>query len=106
MKLRRFREARLAAREGLGTGQPRSVEVAMNALCAIEFRSGRGRKEIRGLPARGGVLRETYGAANTVDLTNFAEASRSLFARRSRASRARGHAGADSRIRQSVARPR
>jgi tetratricopeptide (TPR) repeat protein len=79
MKLRRFDDARRAARAGQDTGEPRQVEVALNALCAIEFEAGDNEASYRachdammlhgGDPSRQGA----------VDFTNFAEAARSVF---------------------------
>ena len=40
MKMGKFDEARAAARMGLADGSPRQTEVALNALCAIEFEAG------------------------------------------------------------------
>ena len=40
MKKREFEKARLAAEEGLATGDPYQIERAKNAMCAIEFEAG------------------------------------------------------------------
>lgn len=79
MKLRRFDDARRAARMGRGTGEPRQVEVALNALCAIEFEAGDNE-------ASYGACREAMmlhggdpSRQSAVDFTNFAEAARSVF---------------------------
>ncbi len=79
MKLGRYDEARLAAVTGLETEDPRQVEVALNALCAIEFEAG---NDSVSYDACGRALeygRAQPGGATTVDLTNFAEAARSVF---------------------------
>ncbi len=78
MKLRRYDDARTAAREGLATGEPRQVEIALNALCAVEYEAGDENASYR-------ACREALDQArradepDAVDFTNFAEGSRSLF---------------------------
>lgn len=79
MKQRRFDDARQAAELGRATGDPRQVEVALNALCAIEFEAGdeaRSYDACREAMELHGANPETQGA---VDFTNFAEAARSVF---------------------------
>ncbi|MCA9604969.1 MAG: tetratricopeptide repeat protein, partial [Myxococcales bacterium] len=79
MKLRRFDDARVAAELGRQTGDPRQVEVALNALCAIEFEAGdeaRSYSSCREAMDLHGADPTTQGA---VDFTNFAEAARSVF---------------------------
>ncbi len=79
MKLGRFDEARRAAAEGIATGDPNQIRVALNALCAIEFEAGRDRASYEACGRAVEHTRSTYGRAEAVDLSNFAEAARSLF---------------------------
>ena len=79
MKMRRFPEARLAARKGLSAPDPTQTDVALNALCAIEFEAGNDGSSYEACRAALDHARQSHGRANAVDLTNFAEASRSLF---------------------------
>lgn len=78
MKLRRFDDARRAANLARGGGGWQE-EVALNALCAIEFEAG---DEARSYDACRAALM-LHGAdparQDAVDFTNFAEAARSLF---------------------------
>lgn len=76
MKLRRFNEARLVAREGLASGDPRQVEIALNALCAVEFEAGEYGRSYQACKAALDNGRQSYGGPAVVDLTNFAEAAR------------------------------
>lgn len=78
MKLRRYDDARTAARDGLATEEPRQIEVALNALCAIEFEAGRDTESYAACRRALDHARAT-GEPTVVDLTNFAEASRSVF---------------------------
>jgi tetratricopeptide (TPR) repeat protein len=79
MKMRRFDDARRVARAALSTGDSWQVEVALNALCAVEFEAG---DEQRSHEACRAAL-DLHGAdparQSAVDFTNFAESSRSLF---------------------------
>jgi len=79
MKLRRFDEARAAARAGEMTGDPRQREIALNARCAIEFEAGDNQAGYdacrEAMMLRGG----DPSAQGAVDFTNFAEAARSVF---------------------------
>lgn len=79
MKLGRYSEARLAAELGLTTQRSGERVVALNALCAIEFEAGNDGQSYdackRAIDGNG----LGAAAASAVDLTNFAEASRSLF---------------------------
>lgn len=79
MKLRRFDDAREAANLGRATGQARQIEIALNALCAIEFEAG---DEARSYDACRAAM-ELHGSdpsrQGAVDFTNFAEAARSMF---------------------------
>jgi tetratricopeptide (TPR) repeat protein len=79
MKMGLFDEARLAAREGLQEGSPRQVEVALNALCAVEFEAGNDGASYEACREALEFGRTQPGGANAVDLTNYSEAARSLF---------------------------
>ncbi len=79
MKKRQFEEARLAAEEGLATGDPYQIERAKNALCAIEFEAGDDIKSYGACADAVEYGRSHFGTATAVDLGNFAEAARSLF---------------------------
>ena len=79
MKKREFEKARVAAEEGLATGDPYQIERAKNALCAIEFEAGDDAKSYD-------VCRDAveygathFGTATAVDLGNYAEAARAVF---------------------------
>jgi tetratricopeptide (TPR) repeat protein len=78
MKMGHYDEARAAAREGLSTGHARQEELALNALCAIEFEAGNDGASYDACRMALDYAR-TKGSVNAVDLTNFAEASRSVF---------------------------
>ncbi len=79
MKLRRFDDARRTAQMAQATGEPRQVEIALNALCAIEFEAGDDRASYEACRA----AMELHGGnpefQSAVDFTNFAEAARSVF---------------------------
>ncbi len=79
MKKREFEKARLAAEEGLATGDPYQVERAKNALCAIEFEAGDDVKSYEVCAEAVDYGRSHFGSATAVDLGNFAEAARSVF---------------------------
>ena len=79
MKKRLFAEARLAAEEGLATGDPYQIERAKNALCAIEFEAGDDAKSYEVCRDAVGYARSHFGSATAVDLGNYAEAARSVF---------------------------
>jgi tetratricopeptide (TPR) repeat protein len=79
MKKREFDKARLAAEEGLATGDPYQVERAKNALCAIEFEAGDDLKSYEVCSEAVDYGRRHFGSATAVDLGNFAEAARSVF---------------------------
>lgn len=79
MKLRRLPEARLAAGQGLASGDPMQKEVALNALCAIEFEAGNDTRSYEACQQAVEFGRKELGQVSAVDLTNAAEASRSLF---------------------------
>jgi len=79
MKKRRFSEARLAAEEGLATGDPYQIERAKNALCAIEFEAGDDAESYEACRDSVEYARSQFGSATAVDLGNYAEAARSIF---------------------------
>ncbi|MGB5809798.1 MAG: tetratricopeptide repeat protein [Polyangiales bacterium] len=79
MKKRAFDEARLAAEDGLATGDPFQIERARNALCAIEFEAGDDATSYETCREAVQFARENFGSASAVDLGNFAEAARSVF---------------------------
>ncbi|HJL47416.1 MAG TPA: hypothetical protein RMG45_16305, partial [Polyangiaceae bacterium LLY-WYZ-15_(1-7)] len=79
MKQGRFEEARRVARAGLATNDPRQVEIALNALCAVEFEAGNDGESYVACRRALEHARSTPGDPNAVDLTNFAEAARSMF---------------------------
>ncbi len=78
MKLGHYDLARRAADAGMATGQSRDRQVALNAFCAIEFEAGNVERSYEACRAALDDARRN-GEPNAVDLTNFAEASRSLF---------------------------
>ncbi len=79
MKMRHYGEARLAAELALATDRGDQREIALNALCAIEFEAGNDEASYRA--CKGAVDDSWAGGmtASAVDLSNFAEAARSLF---------------------------
>jgi len=79
MKLRRFGEARAAAELGLAEDRPIQTILGLNALCAIEFEAGNDGASYDACKRAVDHAREFQGRPSVVDLTNFAEASRSLF---------------------------
>lgn len=79
MKLGRYPQARRYARAGIATGDRREQEVGLNALCAIEFEAGNDGASYQACRRAMEFARQTPGSISAVDLTNFAEASRSLF---------------------------
>ncbi|MGB8222347.1 MAG: tetratricopeptide repeat protein, partial [Polyangiales bacterium] len=79
MKKREFGEARLAAEDGLTTGDPYQIERAKNALCAIEFEAGDDTKSYEVCADAVEYGRAHFGSATAVDLGNYAEAARSVF---------------------------
>jgi tetratricopeptide (TPR) repeat protein len=79
MKMRRFDEARRAAQAGRDTGDPRQVEVALNALCAIEFEAGDNQASYRACHDAMMLHGGDPSRQSAVDFTNFAEAARSVF---------------------------
>ena len=78
LKLRRFAEARLAAREGLAEGSADQTRLALNALCAIEFEAGEDDASYRACNEALAHSRK-QGHISVVDLTNAAEAARTVF---------------------------
>jgi hypothetical protein len=79
MKKREFEKARLAAEEGLATGDPYQIERAKNALCAIEFEAGNDRESYEVCAEAVEYGERHFGSATAVDLGNYAEAARSVF---------------------------
>lgn len=79
MKKREFELARVAAEEGLATGDPYQVERALNALCSIEFEMGHDEGGYEACSEAVEYGREHFGGPSVVDLSNYAEAARSVF---------------------------
>jgi tetratricopeptide (TPR) repeat protein len=79
MKLRRYDEARRAAVEGITTDDPRQREIALNALCAIEFEAGRDDESYVACKRAMDNAKSLGSEQDPADLMNFAEASRSVF---------------------------
>jgi tetratricopeptide (TPR) repeat protein len=79
MKKREFEKARLAAEEGLATGDPYQIERAKNALCAIEFEAGDDEKSYEVCQDAVEYGAAHFGTATAVDLGNYAEAARAVF---------------------------
>jgi hypothetical protein len=79
MKKREFEKARIAAEEGLDTGDPFQIERAKNALCAIEFEAGNDLESYEVCADAVEYGSSQFGSATAVDLGNFAEAARSVF---------------------------
>ena len=79
MKQREFDLARRAAEEGLATDDPYQVERALNALCTIEFEMGHVMKSYDACSDAVDFGRDHFGSASVVDLSNYAEAARSVF---------------------------
>jgi tetratricopeptide (TPR) repeat protein len=78
MKLGRFDEARRAARAGIESDSGWQRAIGLNALCAIEFEAANDGRSYEACRAALDDARAS-GQVSAVDLTNFAEASRSLF---------------------------
>ncbi|MFO0694863.1 MAG: hypothetical protein U0230_14995 [Polyangiales bacterium] len=78
MKVGRTEEARRVANLGLATNDPMQIEIALNALCAIEFEAG---EDGRSYEACRQALEygRSRGGPAVVDLTNFAESARTEF---------------------------
>jgi tetratricopeptide (TPR) repeat protein len=79
MKLGRLTEARVAAELGLATERPVQRTLALNALCAVEFEAGNDGASYAACKRAVDEGAALDGQPSAVDLTNFAEASRSLF---------------------------
>jgi tetratricopeptide (TPR) repeat protein len=79
MKKREFDKARLAAEDGLATGDPYQIERAKNALCAIEFEAGDDAKSYEVCAEAVEYGAAHFGTATAVDLGNYAEAARAVF---------------------------
>jgi tetratricopeptide (TPR) repeat protein len=78
MKMRRFDEARLAANLGLNSNQDDQREIALNALCAIEFEQGNDEASYQACKNAVDDATLVGRTPSSVDLTNFAEAARSM----------------------------
>lgn len=78
MKMGRYADARKAAEAGIATGDEQQIERALNALCAIEFEAGHDGESYKSCRQALDYSR-AQGTVKAVDLTNFAEGSRSLF---------------------------
>lgn len=79
MKLRKFRDARAAAIEGMKTGDPRQREIALNSLCAVEFEAGNDLASYDACKRAMDNAKSLGADLDPADLMNFAEASRSVF---------------------------
>ncbi|HEX2679476.1 MAG TPA: hypothetical protein VHM19_22650, partial [Polyangiales bacterium] len=80
MKLGRYKEARAAAMQGMAiSDRPSQRAMALNALCAIEFEAGNDGASYDACKRALDDARMGGSAVSAVDLTNFAESSRSLF---------------------------
>ncbi len=79
MKLRRFDEAREAAALGRATGDPRQNEIALNALCAVEFEAGDDQASYEACREAMMLHGGDPSRQGAVDFTNFAEAARAVF---------------------------
>lgn len=79
MKLGRYTEAKLAADLALRSGDPDQRTIAFNALCAIEFEAGNDGASYDACKAAVDDSTLRMGRPSVVDLTNLAEAARSLF---------------------------
>ena len=80
MKLGRYKEAREAAEQGLAMAErPSQRAIALNALCAIEFEAGNDGASYTACKKAVDEGRNGGLEVTAVDLTNFAESSRSLF---------------------------
>jgi tetratricopeptide (TPR) repeat protein len=80
MKLGRYIEAREAAKLGLAMAErPSQRAIALNALCAIEFEAGNDGASYEACKRAVDDARASGVEVSSVDLTNFAESSRSLF---------------------------
>ena len=78
MKMGRYDEAREVAGRALAMASPWQESIALTALCAIEFEAGRDGASYDVCKRALDASRER-GDDITIELTNFAEASRSLF---------------------------
>jgi tetratricopeptide (TPR) repeat protein len=79
MKLGKYTEARLAAELGLASDVAGQRIVALNSLCAIEFEAGNDGASYEACKRAMEDSLQRRGSVSAVDLTNFAEASRSMF---------------------------
>lgn len=76
MKLRRFDRARAIARAALASGDSRQIEIALNALCAVEFEAGDDEASYRACRTAMELHGGDPSLQSAVDFTNFAEAAR------------------------------
>lgn len=80
MKLGRYEEAKLASELAMSLeARPDQRTIALNALCAIEFEAGRDGASYTACKRAVDDARKQGGSPSSVDLTNLAESSRSLF---------------------------
>ncbi|MCA9581038.1 MAG: hypothetical protein KC416_04545, partial [Myxococcales bacterium] len=79
MKLGRYGEARQVADAALASGDPGQEIVALNAMCATEFEAGNVMVSYEACKRALEHGRQGGSEPDVVDLTNFAEASRSVF---------------------------
>jgi tetratricopeptide (TPR) repeat protein len=79
MKLGRYDAARRAARRGIESTDDREIAIGLNALCAIEFEAGEDGRSYQTCQEALDFGRQSINGPNVVDLTNYAEAARSLF---------------------------
>ncbi len=79
MKLRQYDAARRAAEEALRSGHTQQREIALNALCAIEFEAGNDEESYEACKRAMENARSLGTGLDPADLMNFAEASRSVF---------------------------
>ncbi|MBX2869091.1 MAG: hypothetical protein KTR18_10465 [Acidiferrobacterales bacterium] len=79
MKLGRYEEARLAAKQGIDSGDARQQQIALNALCAIAAEIGEHTEHYAACSRTVEHAISLSAPLDTVDLINFAQASRALF---------------------------
>lgn len=79
MKLGRYNEARKTAREAAKSDRYFQRNVALNALCAIEFEAGNDGASYQACKAAVDAAVEQGLPVSSVDLANLAEAARSMF---------------------------
>ena len=79
MKLGRYQEAREAAQQGMDSSNARQQQIALNALCAVASEMREHTEHYAACSRAVQHAISSKGPLDTVDLINFAEASRSLF---------------------------